>query len=181
MAASGTMLLGIPHPSQTAPSSFHLSPAKFYCHISSYHFTIFGYTTPKITFAGFSKKGTCGEKGKVIGMKGCISTEDRSSRTDENLKRMTQTRKEKRFQRIKRIKKMLCMCPLCRVTRILLKKNEYSEVPIHGIRIFTSFLYLKVMYTLFILDASLFIYVGILCVYVCVHMHVSVYIHENIS
>lgn len=88
--------------------------------LSFYH--IFGYTTPKITFAEFSKKGTCGEKGKVIGMEGCISTEDRSSRTDENLKRMTQTRKEKRFQRIKGIKKMLCMCPLYRVTRILSKK-----------------------------------------------------------
>ena len=88
--------------------------------LSFYH--IFSYTTPKITFPEFSKKGTCGEKGKVVGMMGCISTEDKSSRTDENSKRMTQTRKEKGFQRIKRIKKMLCMCPLYRVTQILSRK-----------------------------------------------------------
>ena len=67
----------------------------------------------------------------------------------------------------------------------IIKKNKYSEVPIHGIRILTSFLYLEVMYALFILDASLCVYVGILCVCVCVcvcvHAHIYVYIHENIS
>ena len=50
----------------------------------------------------------------------------------------------------------------------IIKKNKYSEVPVHGIRILTSFLYLEVMYALFILDASLCVYVGILCVCVCV-------------